>query len=90
MGNEEIVYKTTAVGHSTAATSSFCEDFALSWDYKVLAITETHALVFLADKDKQEYVSYSHDNHGNCHSGFYTRNRGDAIDNFVKRMRIYL
>lgn len=70
--------------------TTFCEDFNLAWDYKVLAITKTHVLVFLEDECKQEYVSYSHDNQGNCHSGVYTRDRQAAIANFVERMRVHL
>ena len=83
-------HKTTAEGHPTAVIASFCENLALAWTYKVLAITETHVLVFLTDDFKKEYVSYAHDNKGNCHSGLYTKDRTKAVDDFVKRMRVYL
>jgi len=62
----------------------------LAWEHEVLAITENHVLVYLSEEHKQEYVSYSRDGKGNVHSGFYTRNRTEAIDNFIGRMRVYL
>lgn len=66
----------------------FCEPHSLPWDHKVLAITETHMLLHLTDK--KEYVCYEHNNKGAVYSGFYTRDKTRATDDFVKRMRIHL
>jgi len=62
----------------------------INWDHEVLAITKTHVLVYLSEEHKQEYVSYSRGEEGNVYSGFYTRDKARAVDNFVGRMRVYL
>ena len=62
----------------------------IGWDYEVLAITKTHALVYLSEDFKQEWVSYQHDNKGNCYSGLYTRDKQTAVEDYIKRSKVYL
>lgn len=85
-----LIHKTANVGTSETLVHvpKFCTKLNLSWDYEVLAITEAHALVFL--EEKGEYVSYAHNNKGDCFGGVYTKDKAAATDDFVRRMRIYL
>lgn len=84
------VHKPSSVGWSERLphVPKLCDKLNLPWDYEVLAITETHVLVFL--EEKEEYVSYQHDNKGNAFCGFYTKDKAAATNDFVKRMRIFL
>lgn len=94
MSEDRLIHKTANVGASEVMTDQvikglkFHEPQGLPWDHEVLAITETHML--LLNTEKKEYVSFQHDNKGVVYSGFYTKDKTRATDDFVKRMRIYL
>jgi len=96
MEGEKVIRKPSAVGWSgTLGNVNNVEsglDFNLNinWDHEVLAITKNHVLVYLTEEHKKEYVSYARDDKGGVYSGFYTRDKVKATDDFVKRMRIYL
>lgn len=61
----------------------------LCWDYTILCMTKGHVLVRL-EKESTEYASYSHDNNGNCFSGFYTKDKNAAKQDFLERAWAYV
>ena len=71
-------------------SSKINQDFKIGWEFTVLAVTRTHALVFLEDVCKKEWVSYEHDNDGNLFSGFYTKDRKAAVAHYQRRSGVLL
>lgn len=59
------------------------QNLKLPWEHDVLALTKTHALVYIPVKE--EWVAYSHNNLGDCYTGFYTRDKEAAFEDFCRR-----